>query len=689
MIVKEKDLPKEMNDFQSVEAAYPAELARCCNAITRKLSVLIECEKELVPYFYRCLRDRLKAGNIGSCAYLDGRQAQQSGMMPQSIVSTMLSQIKEVVRGAQEGVIAVLPHLDLLTTTSGGLTSEAKEVIPLVYENPNIIWVGFKDPSFPLPEVISNLFSHRESILGISRERLPHIVLQREARKFGRELNLLKLYKYVSGLHSVRLRHILAAVDGEDYPENPKHAFDQIRASTLCGKLHVPDIDIDRDVGGYTDIKERIKKEILAVIKHKETLVDADEIQRVESLIPKGMIFSGPPGTGKTLFAKAIATSLQAAVTVVSGPEIKSKWVGESEERIRQIFLQARQSAPSVIVFDEIDSFATARGTYTGSGVEHSMVNQLLTEMDGFRSNEMVFVIATTNFVESLDPALLRPGRFEFQLCIPYPGEEERKEIFNIYNKKMGLALNDETINYATQRTGGLVEGSGTRYSGDHIQALCRSIARRRIRGEISGDTSIKDVEDTFTEYKNLPALSENERKVVATHEAGHAICSLYLEHAPKIQRISIRGDIGGSLGYVAYTPGSNYLYSEHMLHDYICTLFGGRAAEAQLIGSISTGAAQDLQRATSMSASLCKELGLAGSIRSFVDVNGKDLPMSNELRSTLDSAIQRVLDTEYARATSILREHEKEVQALRDMLLEHGVLDCADVEKICSTPKK
>ena len=157
------------------------------------------------------------------------------------------------------------------------------------------------------------------------------------------------------------------------------------------------------------------------MLQAKDKQTDPDQIKKMESLIPRGMIFWGPPGTGKTLFAKGMATALGAAITVVSGPELKSRWVGESEENLRLIFHRARQSAPSIIVFDELDSFAAARGTYTGSGVEHSMVNQLLTEMDGFHSEELVFVVGTTNFVESLDPALLRPGRFEFHLHIPYP----------------------------------------------------------------------------------------------------------------------------------------------------------------------------------------------------------------------------------------------------------------------------
>src|SRR5437764_3405366 len=196
------------------------------------------------------------------------------------------------------------------------------------------------------------------------------------------------------------------------------------------------------------------------------------------------MIFWGPPGTGKTFFAKAMATGIGAAVTIVSGPELKSRWVGESEEQLRQIFHRARQSAPAIIVFDELDSFATARGTYTGSGVEHSMVNQLLTEMDGFRSEELVFVVGTTNYVESLDPALLRPGRFEFHLYVPYPDNDDRREILQIYDRKMRLGMTEEALEFAVRRTADFVEGaaSGTRYSGDHLNALCRSIARIRLR---------------------------------------------------------------------------------------------------------------------------------------------------------------------------------------------------------------
>ena len=421
--------------------------------------------------------------------------------MPVGMMGTMINQLRDAVRGATEQVdkqgqpvrtVIVLPHLDLLTTSQGGLTGEAREVIVLLYENPTIVFLGFKDPSFPLPKVIESLFPHRTSLLGISRDRLRHLITQRESRKFGRQFNPWGLYKYVSGVNAVRLRKLLGTLEGEDYPADPKQAYRQLRQATLTGTMEIPDVDLDHDIGGYDKVEEAAAAGDPGRARPAGTRRrPRTRSRRLEELIPRGMIFWGPPGTGKTYFAKAMAAAIGAAITVVSGPELKSKWVGESEENLRQIFYKARQSAPSIIVFDEIDSFATARGTYTGSGVEHSMVNQLLTEMDGFHKEELVFVVGTTNFVESLDPALLRPGRFEFHLHIPYPEADDRRAILQIYNKKMRLEMTDAAVEFAVRRTNDYVIGAarGTQYSGDHLQALCRSIARLRLRDNITGPT--------------------------------------------------------------------------------------------------------------------------------------------------------------------------------------------------------
>src|SRR5579884_2805098 len=332
ILIAENDLPQDLTPEAAVEAAYTTELAEAASKLQRGLPVLIECDKDLGPFLYLNLRNRLRTVNL-RCLYLDGRprpEEQQPGMMPMGMMGTMIAQLREAVRGAVEQRVVVLPHLDLLTTSQGGLTAEAREVIPLLYENPSLVWLGFKDPSFPLPRVIENLFPHRISLLGIRRERLRHLVTRRESRKFGREFNPWALYKHVSGMNAVRLRKLLSTLEGEDYPANAAAAYRQLRQATLGGTLEVPTISIDRDIGGYKKVKERLRAEVLDILARKDQLTDEARIKAMEDLIPRGMIFWGPPGTGKTLFAKGIAAEIGAAVTIVSGPELKSKWVGES-----------------------------------------------------------------------------------------------------------------------------------------------------------------------------------------------------------------------------------------------------------------------------------------------------------------------------------------------------------------------
>src|ERR1700723_3403461 len=199
VLITENDLPQELTTEAAVEAAYSGELAEVASKLQRGLPTLVECDKDLAPFLYLNLRNRLKAVNL-RCLYLDGRPNPNTpeGPIPMGMIGTMIAQLRDAVRGAVERRVIVLPHLDLLTTSQGGLTAEAREVIPLLYENPQLGWLGFKDPSFPLPKVIENLFPHRLSLLGISRNRLRHLITRRESRKFGREFNPWALYKFVS-----------------------------------------------------------------------------------------------------------------------------------------------------------------------------------------------------------------------------------------------------------------------------------------------------------------------------------------------------------------------------------------------------------------------------------------------------------------------------------------------------------
>ena len=685
LVVPEADLPLEISLGGATEAAYPQELARVEEALLQRLPVMVECDKELVPYFYAAMRNRLKKRDL-LCAYLDGRPAADAPptMVAAGVIATMIAQLRDAVRGPVGERVVVLPHLDLLATSSGGLTAEAREVIPLLYENPNILWLGFKDPSFPVPKVIHDLFAHHESILGVGRERLQYLVTQKESRKLGRGLDPYQLYKYVSGVNAVRLRRLLGALSGNDYPEDPRAPLAQLRRATMNTSFEMPHVDLDDDIGGYAKVKTRLRSEILDILATKSKLADPAAIKRIEGLVPRGMIFWGPPGTGKTLFAKAMATALGAAVIVVSGPELKSKWVGESEENLRHVFLKARQAAPSIIIFDELDAFAAARGTFTGSGVEHSMVNQLLTEMDGFRKEELVFVVGTTNLVESLDKALLRPGRFEFHLQIPYPEQDDRRAILAIHDRKLELAMSERAFDYAVKRTGDLVEGMDTRYSGDHLQALCRQLARSRLRDQRTSPTEVDDIEKALSAYLERPELTSAEEQVVATHEAGHAVCALFCEHAPPIDRISIQGDLAGALGFVQYAdPAHRYVTTRGQLLDSICVLMGGREAEAMLLDDLSIGSSHDLERATTLARALVEELGMGGDgpgVRRYAPIAHviHERRHSDAALQTLEQAVMSVLETQRKRAQTILAEQRAIVVALRDLLLEKKILDRA-----------
>jgi len=698
--ITEKDLPSTLTPGEAVEAAYSQELAEVASKLVRGLPSLIECDKELAPYLFMNVRDRLRQAKL-QCIYLDGRQRDpQQGAMPMGLIGTMIAQLRDAVRGATERRVVVLPHLDLLTTSQGGLTGEAREVIPLLYENPELVWLGFKDPSFPLPKVIENLFPHWLSILGISRNRLRHLITQKESRKFGKDFSPWQLYKYVSGVNAVRLRRLLSTLEGEDYPADPKRAYAQVRQATLSGSMEIPAVDLDKDIGGYAKVKTKLRAEILDTLSKRDRATDADEITRLEELIPRGMIFWGPPGTGKTYFAKAIAASIGAAITIVSGPELKSKWVGESEENLRQIFHKARQSAPSIIVFDEIDSFATARGMYTGSGVEHSMVNQLLTEMDGFHKDELVFVVGTTNFVESLDPALLRPGRFEFHIHIPYPDDDDRRAILQIYDKKMRLQFTDEALDYAVRRTGdNYITPTGTRFSGDHLNALCRAVARLRMRENIKGETDPKLIERGMTEFDEKVELHEKDAVMVATHEAGHFLVSIFCpNHAPP-EKVTIQSDMPWAPFFTSFKHDKKRIgHSRGELLDILCVLYGGIEAERLLMEDISTGASgmgspnSDLSRGSDLAEMIIEVCGmsnLAAPLRSFRDHEGKRVVLSGSMAEAIDRQVNTVIVEAQARASGILTKHKADLIAIRDELVEKKTIEGERVAQIIEGLRK
>lgn len=690
------ELPEELDVSAAVEAAYGSELDWAVERLRRGASVMLECDKQLVQHLYVAIRGRFRAVDGAAkrtLRLIDGRRLDGPG----GLIQKTVTDLSQAVQESDSSTILVLPHLDLLTTTTrSGLTMEAREAVVWFYDNPEVTFLGFKDMDFELPEVIEDLFPARRSLLGCPRAKLPRLVLQREARKLAVDVfNPFSLYKYVSGLNPLKLRKVMEQFhDHRDFdPANPQTADAiqrEIRRMTVVGNMELPRVDLEKDVGGYGEVKTRLKKEILELVSRRDTLPDLESVRAMEEIIPKGIIFSGPPGTGKTFFAKALATAMDATLQVVSGPELKSKWVGESEANLRRVFTQARESAPAIIVFDELDSFATQRGTYTGSGVEHSMVNQLLTEMDGFHKEELVLVIGTTNFVESLDPALLRPGRFELQITIPYPGEADRRAILEVYRRKFKLDLPDPLLELLVRKTEGFVDRDrGVRFSGDHLYAICRGFKRDELRDGRKTLTE-KDVLAAVERESDGPVImNPEEERVVACHEAGHALVAALLPNTSFPEKIVITPDENAALGYVIQEVKKNrYITTRAELRDTLAVAMGGRAAEQVLVGEIGVGAWNDLKKATEVAAMMVETLGMSGLGNTVFSRTGprgeaERRELAPETARELDREIASLVDEASARARELLERHRGTLEKVVTELLARKVIKGPEFRKI------
>jgi cell division protease FtsH len=683
-------LPIELRVEDAVDAACAKDIAFVEERLLAGQSVLVECDKELVLHLTLALRARLKQRVSPSGAkaprmiVVDGRGGPDDP--PAGALTRMINQLGNAVRGAAERSVVVLPHLDVLTTTHTGLTLEAREAIPLLYENPDVCLLGFRDPSFEVPKVLLGVFAARREITGIPREALPQLITQREARAISTtEFDPFGLYKYVSGLNPVRCRRLFAdlAHRVEAPPGRPatQQIYGELRRQTASEDVELPRVDLERDIGGYAEVKTRLREELIDLVVRKDTLKSESDIKAVEDLLPRGVIFYGPPGTGKTYFAKAIATAMNATVIVVSGPELKSKWVGESEENLRRVFRRARQAAPAVVVFDEIDAFATARGTYQGSGVEHSMVNQLLTEMDGFRKNEMIFIVGTTNLLESVDAALLRPGRFEFLIEIPAPGADDRKAIVDIYDEKMELHLSDDVKAHLVRRTDDWADRArALPYAGDHLYAACRALKRRQLR---TGATPLTndDVDRALQrKTKRNVVLSAHEERAVAVHEAGHALLAMLLPGARPPERVSITQDREGALGYVLRAAHTRpYATTTADMRAEICVGLGGMEAERLVFGDVSIGAGSDLQQCTRIARAMVEGHGMIDAVAPRVLLDDGDRASeqwSEQRRARVDDAVDGLLVDERKRAAETLRANRALLDELVALLLERRVLD-------------
>jgi cell division protease FtsH len=677
-----------------------------------------------VNYVYAQIRSRLREERDGqrmTCRFVSGRPRrprQNEEERPGTTASTsagtgapqvreemqggllqlMVRELGDVVRASEPGTVVVVPHIDLLTTTTkSGLSLEAKEVIATIYENPEVLLLGFKDPEFELPAVVERIFAAKRSLVGIPRDKLVKIITRREARKFGEKVfDPFNLYKYLSGGNAIRVRQILEHfADRMDYdPANPgarDRIIREIRSMTLGSDLEIPRIDLDKDVGGYEGVKERIRKDILSLLKRKDELTSKEQVKQIEELIPRGMIFEGPPGTGKTFVAKAIATAIDATAIVVSGPELKSKWVGESEANLRGIFAKARKSAPAIIIFDELDSFAVRRGTYTGSGVEHSMVNQLLTEMDGFRKEELVFVIGTTNFVEALDEALLRPGRFELKIKIPYPNEKDRRAILELYTKKFGLDVPAEVFDHIVRKTAGFANVERRmKFTGDHLYAICRGLAREVVRRGAHRVTK-GEVDDLIGETFEIRPPTKEEEKVIAFHECGHALAAALLPGARPPEKISLEGIEDVASGYTMTERRlKDHVITEKELRAEIGVLLGGRSAEIIVFGEKANGAANDLLRATLIARSMIETMGMSDDMgpQSFLVPSGEEggklvrRKTSEMTEKRVDDDVERLIKEEQERVVHLIKTHRSVLDEMAEFVMKKRVLEKEDIKR-------
>lgn len=435
-----------------------------------------------------------------------------------------------------------------------------------------------------------------------------------------------------------------------------------------------------KDVAGAEEEKGELE-EVVDFLKNPARYIE------MGARIPKGLLLVGPPGTGKTLLAKAIAGEAGAPFFSISGSDFVEMFVGVGASRVRDLFEQAKRNAPCIIFIDEIDAVGRQRGAGVGGGHDEreQTLNQLLVEMDGFGVNEGIIIVAATNRPDILDPALLRPGRFDRQIVVGAPDVKGREEILKVHarNKKLG---EDANLQVLAKRTPG--------FSGAELENLMNEAALLAVRNRKT-EITMEELEEATTRViagpqKKSRVVSEKDRKLTAYHEAGHAVVSQLLPNADPVHQISIvpRGMAGG---YTMNIPDEDRSYvSKSYLEDQMVSLLGGRVAEALILGDISTGAKNDIDRTTSIARKMTMEYGMTeeiGTISLGADNNevflgrdiGRSRNFSEELGAKVDREIKRLIDEAYSKAQKLLEENTSKLHAVAEALLEKEKLEAQE----------
>lgn len=438
------------------------------------------------------------------------------------------------------------------------------------------------------------------------------------------------------------------------------------------------------DVAGVEEAKEEIK-EIVDFLKNPK------KYTALGAKIPKGALLVGPPGTGKTLLAKAVAGEAQVPFFSLSGSDFVEMFVGVGASRVRDLFKQAKEKAPSIIFIDEIDAIGRARGknAMQGSNDEReNTLNQLLTEMDGFGTNTGVIILAATNRADVLDKALLRPGRFDRQIHVDMPELNERKEIFKVHLKSLKLDHSVDMEFLAKQTPG---------FSGADIANLCNEaalIAARRNKTSVGKQDFLDAVDRIIAGLeKRSKVITPGEKKVIAYHEAGHATVSWLLEHASPLIKVTIVPR-GRSLGAAWYLPEERQITTTNQMLDEMCATLGGRAAEKVMFDEISTGALSDLEKITKQAYAMVSMYGLNNKIGniSYYDSTGQrdsfQKPYSDSTAELIDKEVSELIESMYQRTIDLLKDNKAKLQELAELLLDREVIFREDLEAIFGKSK-
>ena len=432
-----------------------------------------------------------------------------------------------------------------------------------------------------------------------------------------------------------------------------------------------------KDVAGQTGAKQEVQ-EIVEFLKNPKKYTD------LGGKIPKGALLIGPPGTGKTLLAKAVAGEAGVPFFSMSGSDFVEMFVGVGASRVRDVFRQAKEKSPCIIFIDEIDAVGRARSKNPSTGgndERENTLNALLTEMDGFGTNSGVIILAATNRVDMLDSALLRAGRFDRQISVELPDLHERKEIFQVHLRNVKI---DDTIDidFLARQTPG--------FSGADIANVCNEsalIAARHNKKQV-GKQDFLDAVDRIIGglEKKTKVMTADEKRTIALHEAGHATISWFCEHANPLVKVSIVPR-GQALGAAWYLPEERQITTKEQMLDEMCALFGGRAAEELCTGHISTGAMNDLERATKSAYGMVAYAGMSDALPNVCFYNNQEYqfqrPYSETTAKLIDEEVLRMLNEQYNRAKQILTEHKEGHARLAELLINKEVIFAEDVEEI------